>query len=188
MYAGHIASALAMKAKEPRAPTWALVLGVGVLDVLFGIFVPLGIERASLTPGVAPGFRLDFIDWSHSFLMSLAWAALFAALAYATFGRRVRVVALWCGLAVFSHFVLDLLMHPNDLALWPHGAPHVGFGIWTIRPPFWWFFEGAFIAACLTYYVVRARRLQSFGGRAWAVVAVVAILHVVNSPWLAPTK
>ena len=88
MYAGHIASALAMKAKEPRAPTWALVLGVGVLDVLFGIFVPLGIERATLTPGVAPGFRLDFIDWSHSLAMSLVWAALFAALAYFTFGRR----------------------------------------------------------------------------------------------------
>ncbi|MGZ3430155.1 MAG: hypothetical protein ACXVCV_26065, partial [Polyangia bacterium] len=71
MYAGHIASALAMKAKEPRAPTWALVLGVGVLDVLFGIFVPLGIERATLTPDVSPGFRLDFIDWSHSLAMSL---------------------------------------------------------------------------------------------------------------------
>src|SRR4051812_49978888 len=112
MYAGHLASALAMKAKEPRAPTWALVLGVGVLDVLFSIFVPLGIERASLTPGVSPGFSLDFIDWSHSLLMSLLWAAAFGAL----FWKRGRVVALWCALAVFSHFVLDLLMHPHDLA------------------------------------------------------------------------
>ena len=184
MYVGHFASALAMKAKEPRAPTWALVLGVGVLDVLFGIFVPLGIERASLTPGVSPGFRLDFIDWSHSLAMSLVWAALFGVL----FLRRGTAVAVWCGIAVFSHFVLDLLMHPSDLALWPHSVPHLGFGIWTIHPPFWWFFEGAFIAACLTYYVVRARRLGSFGGRAWAVVLVIAILHVVNSPWLAPTK
>ncbi|HEX8952677.1 MAG TPA: hypothetical protein VF997_08520 [Polyangia bacterium] len=184
MYAGHLASALAMKAKEPRAPTWALVLGVGVLDVLFGIFVPLGIERASLTPGVSPGFRLDFIDWSHSLAMSLVWAALFAAI----FFRRGVVVAAWCGVAVFSHFVLDLVMHPHDLALWPHASTHLGFGVWTLHPPFWWFFEGAFIAACLAYYVARARKLQSFGGRAWAVVAVVAILHVVNSPWLAPTK
>jgi hypothetical protein len=184
MYAGHLASALAMKAKEPRAPTWALVLGVGMLDVLFGIFVSLGIEKASLTPGVAPGFRLDFIDWSHSFAMSLVWALVFGAL----FLRRGTVVAVWCGLAVFSHFVLDLLMHPGDLALWPHSAAHVGFGIWTFHPPFWWFFELAFIVLCLTYYVVRAKKLQTFGGRAWAVVAVVAILHVVNSPWLAPTK
>jgi hypothetical protein len=184
MYAGHLASALAMKAKEPRAPTWALLLGVGVLDVLFGIFVPLGIERATVTPGVSPGFRLDFIDWSHSFAMSLVWAVAFALL----FMRRGAVVAAWCGFAVFSHFVLDLLMHPHDLALWPHSSAHVGFGIWTFHPPFWWFFELAFIAACLGYYVARAKKLQTFGGRAWAVVAVVAILHVVNSPWLSPTK
>jgi hypothetical protein len=184
MYAGHIASALAMKAKEPRAPTWALVLGVGVLDVLFGLFVPLGIERATLTPGVAPGFRLDFIDWSHSLVMSLVWAALFAVF----FVRRGGAVALWCGLAVFSHFVLDLLMHPHDLALWPHSPAHVGFGIWTMHPPFWWFFELAFVAVCLAYYVARAKQLGGFGGRAWAVVAVVVILHVVNSPWLSPTK
>ena len=184
MYAGHIASALAMKAKEPRAPTWALVLGVGVLDVLFGIFVPLGIERATLTPGVSPGFRLDFIDWSHSLAMSLVWAALFGIL----FFRRGTAVAVWCGIAVFSHFVLDLLMHPHDLALWPHSPAHLGFGIWTLHPPFWWFFELAFVALCLAYYVARAKQLGTFGGRAWWVVAVVAILHVVNSPWLAPTK
>ncbi|MCU1277186.1 MAG: hypothetical protein JWM53_732 [bacterium] len=184
MYAGHLASALAMKAKEPRAPTWALLLGVGVLDVLYGIFVPFGIERVTITPGVAPGFRLDFIDWSHSLPMSIVWALLFGAL----FFRRGTAVAVWCGIAVFSHFVLDLLMHPGDLALWPHSAAHVGFGIWTFHPPFWWFFELAFIALCLAYYVARAKKLQSFGGRAWAVVAVVVILHVVNSPWLAPTK
>lgn len=184
MYAGHIASALAMKAREPRAPTWALVLGVGVLDVLFGVFVPLGIERATVTPGVAPGFRLDFIDWSHSLAMSLAWAALFGAL----FLRRGTAVALWCGFAVFSHFLLDLLMHPGDLALWPHARAHVGFGIWTFHPPFWWFFELAFVAACLAYYIVRAKSLQTFGGRAWAVALVVILLHITNSPWLSPTK
>ena len=71
MYAGHLAAGMAMKAKEPRAPTWALLLGVGVLDLLFGVFVPLGVERTTVTPGVPPGFRLDFIDWSHSLVMSL---------------------------------------------------------------------------------------------------------------------
>ena len=66
MYAAHFASALALKAKEPQAPTWGLLVGVGVLDLLFGPFVLAGIERASLTPDVSPGFSLDHIDWSHS--------------------------------------------------------------------------------------------------------------------------
>ena len=36
MYAGHFAAGLALKAKQPLAPTWALLLGTGFLDVLFG--------------------------------------------------------------------------------------------------------------------------------------------------------
>jgi hypothetical protein len=184
VYAGHFAAALAIKAKEPRAPTWALLLGVGLVDVLFGLFVLVGIERATMTPGQSPGFRLDFIDWSHSLAMSLVWAAAYAAI----FLRRGAVVAVACGVAVFSHFVLDLLMHPGDLALWPYAQAHLGFGIWTAWPKGWWWFELAFIAACSAYYLVRARRVGGFGGHGVAVVVVVVVLHALNSPWLAPTS
>ena len=180
MYAGHFAAGLAIKAREPRAPTWALLFGIGFVDVLFGLFVPLGLERVTLTPGQSPGFRLDFIDWSHSLAMALLWAVLFAL----AFLRRGTAVAVWCGVAVFSHFVLDWLMHPGDLALWPHAAGHVGLGIWTRWPTGWWFFELGFIAACSAYYAVRAGRLGGFGGRAWAVIGIVVVLHIVNSPWL----
>ena len=184
MYAGHFAAGLAIKATEPRVPTWAVLLGVGFVDILFGAFLLLGIERAHLTPGQSPGFALDFIDWSHSLLMCLVWAGLYAVL----FRGRGTAVAAWCGFAVFSHFLLDFPMHPGDLALWPQGAPHVGLGLWTRWPVGWWFFEGAFVAACAAWYVARSRRLGGFGGRAWAAVAVVALLHVANSPWLAPTR
>jgi len=184
VYVGHFASALAMKAKEPRAPTWALLLGVGVLDLLFGLFVPLGIERMSVTPGVSPGFSLDFIDWSHSLAMSLVWALVFGTRGW----RGELVIAAWRGFAVFSHFLLDLLMHPHDMALWPHGSAHLGLGIWTIHPPLWWFFELGFILLCLAYYVARAKQIGSFGGRAWWIVGVILFLHLFNSPWLAPTK
>src|SRR5207245_11207792 len=133
---------------------------------------------------VSPGFRLDFIDWSHSLAMSLVWGLVFAAF----FFRRGLVVAAWCGLAVFSHFVLDFLMHPGDLALWPHSQAPVGLGLWVRWPRGRWFFELAFIAVCAAYYLARARQLRSFGGRGAWVVAVVLLLHVVNSPWLSPTK
>jgi hypothetical protein len=184
MYAGHFAAGLALKAREPRAPTWALLLGVGFIDVLFGIFVLLGVERASLTPGRSPGFSLDFIDWSHSLAAALLWAAVYAA----CFSRRGRTVALWLGFAVFSHFLLDLPMHPHDMALWPHNPVHLGLGLWQRWPRGWWWLELGFIALCAAYYLVRARRDGTFGGRgAWA-VAVIVLLHVVNSPWLAPAK
>jgi hypothetical protein len=37
MYACHFATGLALKATQPKAPTWALLLGAGMLDVLFPI-------------------------------------------------------------------------------------------------------------------------------------------------------
>src|SRR5437867_1437470 len=104
MYAGHFAMGLALKAREPRAPTWALLLGTGLLDILFGPFVLLGIERVTMTPGRSPGFTLDFIDWSHSLAAALLWSVLFAA----CFSRLGPAVAAVAGFAVFSHFLLDL--------------------------------------------------------------------------------
>jgi len=184
MYAGHLGLGLALKAREPRAPTWALLLGVGLLDILFGPFVLLGIERVRMTPGVPPGFSLDFIDWSHSLAMSLVWAVLFGL----CFAGRGRAVATMCGFAVFSHFLLDLPMHPGDLALWPGSSVHLGFGLWTRWPHGWWWFELLVIALCCGYYGARARRSERFGRRAvWACVVVLA-LHVLNSPWLNPAK
>lgn len=182
MYAGHLAFGLALKARVPRAPTWGLLLGVGLLDVLFGPFVLLGIERVVMTPGVSPGFDLQFIDWSHSLLMALVWAVLYGVL----FMKHGAAVAATLGFAVFSHFLLDLPMHPADLALYPHSAVHLGFGLWRLWPTGWWFVELAVIGACLAYYLMGSLKNRSFGYRAGAAAAVVLVLHVVNSPWLAP--
>jgi membrane-bound metal-dependent hydrolase YbcI (DUF457 family) len=184
VYAGHFAAGLAIKAREPRAPTWAVLFGTGLLDVLFGIFVMLGIEKVTMTPRVSPGFSLDFIDWSHSLAMSLVWAALYSI----PFWRRGRAVAVALAFAVFSHFLLDVPMHPADLALWPHAPIHVGFGLWRRLPTGWWWVELAFITAGCAYYVLRARTEKTFGGRALWVCAVIALLHVFNSPWLSPAK
>jgi membrane-bound metal-dependent hydrolase YbcI (DUF457 family) len=183
MYAGHFAAGLALKAAEPRAPSWGILLGVGLLDVLFAIFLLFGIEHATITPGIAPGFRLDFIDWSHSFVMALVWGGIYGAF----FLRRSKVAAAVCGFAVFSHFVLDFFMHPRDLAFWPYSEGHFGLGLWSLWPRGWWVFELLFIAVCLGYYLSRARRRGTFGGRAAYACLVVVLLHVVNSPWLSPT-
>ena len=184
MYAGHFAAALALKARQPRAPTWALLVGVALLDLLFGVFVPLGFERVTATPGVSPGFRLDFIDWSHSLAAAMFWSLLYA-LCFARLGAAVAYVL---GVSVFSHFLLDWPMHPGDLALWPGSAAHVGLGLWRALPVGWWFVELAFVVAGCAYYAVRAKRDGTFGGRwPWA-CAVVLFLHVFNSPWLSPKR
>ncbi|HEX9895062.1 MAG TPA: hypothetical protein VGA78_14115 [Gemmatimonadales bacterium] len=180
MYAGHFAAGLVLKARVPQAPTWGLLIGVGLLDLLFGPLVLARVERVTITPGVSPGFSLDYIDWSHSLLMSVVWSLLYAAL----FLRRGRVVALAMGVAVFSHFLLDLVMHPADLALWPSAPIHLGFGLWQSLPTGWWLVELAVVLLGLGYYWRRSRFDHSFGRHATTAVLVVLGLHLFNSPWL----
>ena len=182
MYAGHFAAGLALKAKEPAAPTWGILLGVGLLDLLFGPFVLLGIERVSVTPTISPGFTLDHIDWSHSLAMSLIWSGLFGIL-FLRWGRRVALVM---AAAAFSHFVLDLPMHPPDMSLWPGSAVHLGLGLWQALPTGWGFVELAMIGLAGCYYVWRASNSTNFGGRPLAVCAIILLLHISNSPWLSP--
>jgi membrane-bound metal-dependent hydrolase YbcI (DUF457 family) len=181
MYVGHLAAGMALKAKEPKAPTWALLLGVGMLDILFGPFVLMGIEHATMTPEISPGFRLDYIDWSHSLVMSIVWSILFGML----FWKLGRAVATIIGLSVFSHFMLDVPMHPADLALWPNSSVHLGLGLWQRLPHGWWFVELAVIALAWGYYWRKSRGSTLFGGRPIAVAVVLLALHVFNSPWFA---
>ncbi|HUY14578.1 MAG TPA: hypothetical protein VMX16_13280 [Terriglobia bacterium] len=184
MYAGHFGVGLAIKARKPDAPTAALLAGAVLLDLLFGVLVMAGIERVHMTPGISPGFSLDSIDVSHSLLMAIVWSVLFALV----FRRRDWGVRLALGGAVFSHFVLDFLMHSPDLALWPGSPIHLGLGIWRRWPQGGWFLELGFVAACLAYYFRRSRVERTFGRRAGWVCAVVIVLHVLNSPWLSPVK
>src|SRR5678809_1346075 len=112
MYAGHVAAGLALKAAEPRAPTWALVLGAGWLDIVHGALVLVGVERVTPDPTKFLGWELVSMPWTHSLAAAIAWSVL-AALVFSPRGRRVAIVI---ALAVFSHFALDFPMHEHDLA------------------------------------------------------------------------
>lgn len=96
--------------------------------------------------------------------MSAVWAVLYGA----CFRRRGRAVAILAAVAVFSHFVLDIFMHPAGMALWPNSQTHLGLG------------HGR---SC-GYYLIKARGSELFGARAGWACAVVALLHVLNAPWL----
>lgn len=161
---------------------WGILVGVGLLDLLFGPFVLAGLERVTLTPEISPGFSLDFIDWSHSLVMSIAWSAAFGMFFLRMGGRIAGIMSI----AAFSHFLLDLPMHPPDLALWPGSEVHLGLGLWQRFPHGWWFVELAFVALAGAFYVSRARKSDKYGRRSFAVLTIVLLLHVSNSPWLSP--
>jgi membrane-bound metal-dependent hydrolase YbcI (DUF457 family) len=171
MYAGHFASALALKTAKPEAPTWALVAGCGLLDLVFGLLVAAGIE------GVMPGWEHDHllnIAWSHSLLTAVLLGAGFAAL----FFRRGWAVMLVLFAAVFSHWVLDILVHRPDMDLWPHSAIKLGF--YKIFGPVSGWAETAIVVVAITIYAARARRANGYGRHWIAMCVLLAVFWAIG--------
>ena len=69
-------------------------------------------------------------DWTHSLVGALVLAALFGLVAARPWGRRAGVVL---AAVVFSHWLLDLVVHRADMPILPGNAgdlPRLGFGLW----------------------------------------------------------
>ena len=134
MFAGHYATALAAKAIEPRAPLWTLIAGAQLVDIGWSALVIAGIERGRIDPAL-PGspLVLEHMPWTHSLPAAIAWSVAAIILAKLLLRSPMRV-AVVIGAVVFSHWLLDLLVHRPDLELYPSG-PKLGFGLWNMEVP-----------------------------------------------------
>lgn len=132
MFVGHYAAGLALKVFEKRVSLGVLFLAVQFVDILFFPLVLLGIERMNVIENFTQSthFELVYMPYTHSLLASVFWSIA----AYIVF-RWVIVknnsVAIVVGLAVFSHWLLDLLVHTPDLPLWNDASMKLGFGLWN---------------------------------------------------------
>ena len=134
MFVGHYSAALAAKAVEPRGPLWAYVAAAQLVDIGWSVLVMAGIEKVRVDHSL-PGSALDLysMPWTHSLPAALVWAV--AAGAVCRWGLKWpgRVSAM-VGAVVFSHWLLDWLVHRPDLLLWP-GGEKVGLGLWNYPVP-----------------------------------------------------
>ena len=133
MFVGHYSIAFACRTERNKIPLWVLFVAVQFLDYIWATLVLLGIEKLRVTKGFTAGSMLDsyFHPYSHSLIMAMVWSVI-AALVYrrvcGCYGRRYSGSApLIIGLAVFSHWIFDLIAHPRDLAIYDN-TWKVGFG------------------------------------------------------------
>src|SRR6059036_2195206 len=132
MFVGHYGVSFAAKRLDNTIPLWVLFLAVQLLDVGWGILVPLGVEKVRIVPGITASNPLDlyYMPYTHSLVAALLWSAgAFACYRFA--GSRSKTAALWVAAAVFSHWVLDFLVHRLDLPLYDDSAK-VGLGLWNL--------------------------------------------------------
>jgi hypothetical protein len=130
MFVGHYSASMAAKAAEPRVPLWTYFIASQLLDVGWGAFVIVGVEKVRVDPNL-PGSVFDLYDmpWTHSLLAAIAWS-LAGAFFFKRLLRLPSRAAVFIGLVIFSHWALDLVVHRPDLLLWPDG-PKVGLGLWN---------------------------------------------------------
>ncbi len=135
MFVGHYGVAFAVKTPRNKIPLWVLFVAVQLLDFLWAPFVLLGIEKMRFVPGITATNALDlyYMPYTHSLLGALFWSAVAFAI-YKIGWRNIasNSAALLVGFAVFSHWLLDLIVHRPDLPIYD-GTMKVGFGLWNHR-------------------------------------------------------
>jgi hypothetical protein len=140
VFVGHYSVAFAASSERNKIPLWVLFIAVQFLDYIWATLVLLGIEKLRVIKGFTAGSMLDsyFHPYSHSLVLAIAWSVV-AALIYGVICSRhgrlySKSAPLIVGAAVFSHWVLDLIAHPRDLAIYDN-TWKVGFGLWNYRNP-----------------------------------------------------
>jgi hypothetical protein len=121
MFMGHYGPSFALRRSAPRVSLGWLFVAAQLLDYVWAVLVLLGVERAQVTPWL-PASRLDlyFMPYSHSLEGALAWSILAGVIALWTVRgtEHERVAAaMVVGLTVFSHWILDAIVHRPDLGL-----------------------------------------------------------------------
>jgi hypothetical protein len=113
-------------------PLWVLFIAVQLLDVFWAPFVLLGIEKARIVPGITASNPLDlyYMPYTHSLVAAVIWSAVGYGL-FRLWRGSARGAAALVGVAVFSHWILDFIVHRPDLPLYDDAAK-VGLGLWNL--------------------------------------------------------
>jgi hypothetical protein len=132
MFVGHYGPSFAIKSTQPSIPLWSLFIAVQLLDVGWSVLVFLGVEKVRIVPGITASnpFDLYYMPFTHSLFAALAWSVAGVLLARFPFGVLDWAGSLWLGAAVFSHWVLDVVVHRRDMPLYDDTAK-IGFGVWN---------------------------------------------------------
>ena len=188
MFAGHVGAALAIGQAERRVNVGVFVGAALLLDMVLWLFVLLGWESVAIPADFARTHQAEFVfPYSHGLVASVVWSALAAAavwVAYARLGSaRTRAAALIAA-AVFSHWLLDALVHQPELPLAGESSPKVGLGLWQSMP-IALVTEAGIVAAGL-FLFLPGSSLSRGKSRSLALLSLVILAFTVAGMTIAP--
>jgi hypothetical protein len=180
VFIGHFGVALAAKKAAPRTSLGTLVMAAQFADLLWPIFLLLGVEQVAIAPGNTAVTPLDFVSYpfSHSLVVDVGWASLLAGVYRLVRHDSRGALCLW--FVVMSHWALDALTHRPDLPLYPGSSTYLGLGLWNSRAGTI-LVEGAIFAFGSRLYVRAARRRDRVGIIAfWSFIAALVLIYLAN--------
>ncbi len=185
MFIGHFGVGFGAKKADPKISLGTLFMAAQFIDLLWPLFLLLGLERVEIDPGNTAFTPLDFIyyPFTHSLLGVLFWAVLFGLVFFGI--RKNGKGALVLGGLVLSHWFLDLIVHRPDLPLLPWSGLKTGLGLWnsialTILVETLIFAAGVFLYVKVTRAKNRAGTLGLWGLLIFLVLAY--IMNIFGPP------
>jgi hypothetical protein len=175
MFIGHLALGFAAKRAAPRVSLAVLFSAAQFADILWPVFIALGIEQVRIVPGFTAFTPFDFVSYpySHSLVFLIGWGVAFGIAYRWLTGNRQAVWIL--AVLVVSHWVLDYVTHSPDMPIYP-GGPKFGLGLWNSVPATL-VVEALMYGAGLWVYL-RATKARDRIGR-WGLIALAVFLIVV---------
>ena len=180
MFIGHYAAAMAGSrlSAGPSLGTW--IMAAQWLDLVWPVFLILGLEQMRVDPGNTAVTPLDFVHYpyTHSLLAVVLWAVGFAGV-YRFVFHGSAANALWLGGAVFSHWVLDFITHRPDLPLYPGSDTYAGLGLWNSLTGTLAFEASLFGLAA--WWLLRGTRWNNRARYGfWALLIVLTLFYLAN--------
>jgi hypothetical protein len=178
MFIGHYALAFGAKKVAPSVSLGTAFIACQFADMLWPAFLGLGLEVVEIEPGNTLVTPLNFVSYpySHSLVMLLVWAALFALVYRIVKGSRPMAMATLAVL-VLSHYVLDVITHRPDMPITIGGTTKLGFGLWNY-PAATLAIESALFIAGAAMYTVATRATDRIGTYGlWSLIAVLVAIY-----------
>jgi len=187
VFVGHLGAGLLVKRMEPRLNLGALFVAALFVDMLLWVLVVLGVESVEAPETAGSARFLTFVfPYSHGLVANVLWAVLAAVVGWLLAGssvpRRTRLA--WAlGVAVLSHFLLDLIVHVPDLPILGSQSPKLGLSLWR-HMPIALMLELLLAAGALAIYLRTARLAR---GKALLIVGIVAVASLLTAvgPYMA---
>ena len=184
MFVGHLALGLAAKRASPRVSLAVLFSAAQLADILWPVFIAIGVEEVRVAPGITAFTPFDFVSYpySHSLIFLIGWGVLFGVLYRRITGDRAALLVI--AALVVSHWVLDVVTHRPDMPVYP-GSSKLGLGLWNSIPATV-IVELIMYAVGLWIYLRATEARDRIGRWGFAALAVFLVIAYVGTIGLVP--